>query len=149
MSRPQKTYTYYEWEEKRKIAILLWKIIKTMPTTIQSDMNWNTMMTTPNPTVVTTSEEATSLHTTLLVIKTDPVFKTADNELLLVFLKGGLYRPWNEELHEELDERLSTSITNLINEYPIPQPKKTDICHAHHKEKSSTYNNNGVYYLCF
>ena len=104
MSRPKDSYLENEWEEKRKITNLLWKIVKSLPTTTMPGMTWTTMMSSPNPTVTTTSNQALEASEKLPVINSDHVFKTSDGELLLVFLKGGLYRPWRQEVHAELDK---------------------------------------------
>ena len=144
MARPNDSDLENEWEEKRKITNLLWKIVKTT----MSGLTWKTRISSPNPSVTTTADQALEASKKLPVIKSDHVFKTSDGELLLVFLKGGLYRPWRQEVHEELDKRIQTSLHDLLKDYPVPQPKQTDVRHSKHNEKSTGYTDYGLYHLC-
>lgn len=145
-TRPAESYLPQEWLEWRNFIPLMKKILKTIPTETIPTIMWSDLMR-QNPRAKTTPEEANEMIRTLPLIKEDVIFASGDGELLLVFIKGGLYRPWKGK-ESQLQEVIATALEELQSRYPAPAPKKTDSRHVNHAIEKKKYDAYGVYHFC-
>jgi hypothetical protein len=141
-----------EWEEWGRFGKMMWKIYRQhLPVTTKNDINFHEMMERPNPNVTTSLDEAQKYESTLPTINEDRVFKSEDDTMLAVFLKGGLIRPWktDENQRETLLPQITEAVNNLTEEYPPPRPKEKDSRHISHAQECKKHKKYGVYHFCF
>ncbi|KAI9784675.1 MAG: hypothetical protein M1816_000791, partial [Peltula sp. TS41687] len=96
-------------------------------------------------------EEGAVLANKLPLVKEDHIFLSKEGVPLLVFLKGGVFRPWKVEQKDKLKKQVTYALDSLQKAYPAHPPAKhgrneVEDKREEYEAKGVPY---GVYYLAF